>query len=701
MGRIAYLSKRGEIWWFRRRHPTIAVPAPQIVQNSTTEQTCKIKIQAKGHLAVSLKTKNSREARLLGARLSDHFENAWATFEAYEGDMTQQKDFPDAMANFIAKEFRQYMDGFASVGVSGMKPPMRQHVMGLLDAELRASLGIPTAPYGDLMTKIDPGIAYIVLKKPDPNLPLTADQEEIERLAAANAIDELSYVRTDPLAFVDFPYPEIDWKSDQGQEVKCQIQEPQEIAAKPKIKASSDFHNDGEPNSVPERYSSKTRMPISPRAGLESSSEPTLIENETFTPTTKSESVSKAFSVFAEEYLALRCVGYALRKEDETSDTKAGLAFKNSSLGNWKSSVKVFIGILGDLPLNEITRVQIVDFNEMIQRLPNNHGKSYIDKRSTRKLIEKIDGEEAKKISDLKDKLIKQGTSSIEIEDVIAKARIVRLSPRTIQRHQTAIKGILEHAFNLHLMPSNPFKGRIMTEAELNNRMKREARIQRTGWGDKIYTLLGSELFTKPLKDEGDILFWAPLIAMFAGLRLEEICQLRIKDFNTDHNIPYIAVQNELGSQLIKTNSSLRRVPLHRGLIAIGLPKLVELRQNQGHSRLFPELVRDKSKEKLGSNISKRFGYYTKSRGIKETGLDFHALRTEFNVRLTDKLVPEHTRIALMGHEQTKTINIKYYRAGYSIENLKNFVDMNDIEYSSIRRPFEILATVSPSAFSQ
>uniref|UniRef100_UPI003F71FD80 DUF6538 domain-containing protein n=1 Tax=Roseinatronobacter sp. TaxID=1945755 RepID=UPI003F71FD80 len=77
MGRIAYLSKRGRVWWFRRRYPALFVTRSQSHQNSTLSEEKVSRAQAQGHLAVSLKTSSPREARLLGARLCDHFERAW------------------------------------------------------------------------------------------------------------------------------------------------------------------------------------------------------------------------------------------------------------------------------------------------------------------------------------------------------------------------------------------------------------------------------------------------------------------------------------------------------------------------------------------------------------------------------------------------------------------------------------------------
>ena len=79
MGRIAYLSRRGQIWWFRRRHPAIFVAASEIRCEAGLCFSTQNQLQAKAHLAVSLGTTSVREARLLSSCLSADFERAWAS----------------------------------------------------------------------------------------------------------------------------------------------------------------------------------------------------------------------------------------------------------------------------------------------------------------------------------------------------------------------------------------------------------------------------------------------------------------------------------------------------------------------------------------------------------------------------------------------------------------------------------------------
>jgi len=693
VGRIAYLSKRGNIWWFRRRHPAIVISLPQNSQVSGACGSLTRTAQAKGHLAISLQTASSREARLLGARLSDHFERAWAFFVGGAYKMTEQDDPMDTMALMLTEGFRKFITHYRASGMSGMAPGVRERAFARLDAELREALGIEPLPYAEMLTrvKIKPGIKYIVLQDPDPDAPLTPEDEFHNRMAdqaEAEAAAERSLVEA------DYSVAQAMNTSD------IRLIDPEDEEAVNRLESMAN----GFGRILDQYLGACEKSGLDPQAEMPSAQQiaknlhraAVRLGHPESAPTEPADAPRKAkptlsrepFTAFAAKYLVLRCEGYTMRREDESPHAATGINFERTSLRNWQSSVRVFSEIVGDLPLSEITKDEVIEFNTMIQRLPANFGKSSRDMRIARQVIEDTDESEPMEIAALIEKLDKQGQPAAEIEDAVAAARTKRISATTIKRHQTALQSILEHALTQHLIGSNPFKGRLLTEGEVKRWKMSAARVERTGWGDSIYQLLESEVFRNPLADIGEPNFWMPLIAIYSGLRLEEVCQLRVRDFSTESGILFLRVQNELGSQLVKSDNSIRRVPLHKALIDIGLPKLVLLRQQAGMSRLFPDIPRSKSKGTLSAIMSKRFGYYTRSRGIQEDGLDFHALRTEFQVRLTRAKVPDHVRKGLMGHEQTDVTHKNYFRAGETMTDLKEYVDRIDIDHKGIRPPF-------------
>ncbi len=56
--------------------------------------------------------------------------------------------------------------------------------------------------------------------------------------------------------------------------------------------------------------------------------------------------------------------------------------------------------------------------------------------------------------------------------------------------------------------------------------------------------------------------FWLPLIAVFSGMRQEEICQLHVEDIRQDEGVWFIDI-NDRPPRKLKNATAVRRVPVH------------------------------------------------------------------------------------------------------------------------------------------
>lgn len=695
MPRIAYLTKRGNIWWFRRRHPAIFVSTPQ---NHLKSDVCfenGTKAQASGHIAISLQTASKREARQLSALISADFERAWGFIEANMAEANIEQDLLDALAMAITQSCRQHIGVLRSSAAASQDPRVKERAYRILEEELRSSLGVtsdnpqpsskPTVSGSPVAsTNVNGAYDGTCADNPDDIAAIQTEMEEYERTTLLSHIGPEARTNDDYYAehlINEFGVHTLAFRATFSEyldacerlNVDPRTATPDfEIAIKEALQAAEEL-------GLAQDEAAKFRQKAT-RSGI------------------NTQLAKQKFSEFAKDYLVKRCSGLELRHEDETPDEATGARFERTSLRNWQSSVRVFTEIVGDLPLADYGKDEVLDFNNLVQRLPSNFGKSSKDKRSARDVIEETDHEEERQLPLKYEELIDAGLPEAEIEDKIAEWRVRRISANTMKRHQTALSSIFRHALELGAVKSNPFKGRTLTTAQIKNRQKGERRVERVGWGDHSYTLFGSEKFQTPLEDLGDPLFWAPIIATYTGMRMEEISQLRLGDFATEDGIPYLAVQNALGTQSIKSDNGIRKIPLHQALIDLGLLKLVEKRSSVNMSRLFPQIERSKSKGTFSGLMSKNFAYYLKSRGIKEPGLDFHALRTDFLTRLTRARVPDHVRKGLMGHEQTDVTHRNYFRAGERMEDPKEYIDRVDVDHIGIRHPFGVPDAKKPIA---
>ena len=64
--------------------------------------------------------------------------------------------------------------------------------------------------------------------------------------------------------------------------------------------------------------------------------------------------------------------------------------------------------------------------------------------------------------------------------------------------------------------------------------------------------------------------YWIPLIGIYTGMRLNEICQLYVDDVKYLNRIWYFRLTNERSDQSLKNKQSKRLVPIHPKLIELG-----------------------------------------------------------------------------------------------------------------------------------
>jgi integrase len=86
--------------------------------------------------------------------------------------------------------------------------------------------------------------------------------------------------------------------------------------------------------------------------------------------------------------------------------------------------------------------------------------------------------------------------------------------------------------------------------------------------------------------------YWLPLLALYAGLRIEEAAQLHLDDIACRDGI-WILKINSNGEKSLKNDNAAREIPIHPELIRLGLLRYRDRLCDEGYLRLFPELTYD------------------------------------------------------------------------------------------------------------
>lgn len=122
-------------------------------------------------------------------------------------------------------------------------------------------------------------------------------------------------------------------------------------------------------------------------------------------------------------------------------------------------------------------------------------------------------------------------------------------------------------------------------------------------------------------------LFWVPLIGLFHGCRLNEVCQLKIENIQKSQDVFYFAIAEDEDVHL-KTSASNRNIPIHNELIKMGFLSFVESRRSNPmeSKRLFPEL-KLASDNTFSSHFSKRFIRYRNKTLEHPSKATFHSFR--------------------------------------------------------------------------
>ena len=173
--------------------------------------------------------------------------------------------------------------------------------------------------------------------------------------------------------------------------------------------------------------------------------------------------------------------------------------------------------------------------------------------------------------------------------------------------------------------------------------------------------------------------YWTPLISVFSGLRLNEICSLYLDNIiqekvNGRKKIWCFNILEEPDrpDKHLKTLSSKRVVPIHDTLIDLGFIEFVELlkKRHTNRQRLFQEL-----KYGEGSYIRNVSYFFNKKYlpllGLKTDKKNFHSIRHTVVDHLKQRLVDISFINELVGHHHGN-IDLDRYGKGFTTDIIYN-----------------------------
>ncbi|WP_162604989.1 site-specific integrase [Geomonas terrae] len=246
------------------------------------------------------------------------------------------------------------------------------------------------------------------------------------------------------------------------------------------------------------------------------------------------------------------------------------------------------------------------------------------------------------------------------------------VSQRTCNTHIVHLSSMFKWAVRLTLCPINCAEGLILT---LTGRHDSERKRFDTKDLQMIFA-------TIPLKDGDECNVWIPLIALYSGMRKEEICQLQRADIRQEEGV-WVFDINCKGEKTTKTEAGLRLVPIHSVLIQIGFLEFCRVRakgRDTGNLWGFIQW-----RESWGKKWGGQFNHWFATNIQTEKGKVFHSFRHTVVDELKQLGEPKELVSELIGHV-VNDMTFGRYGKGYSVHVLRKAIERlsYDIDLSRI-----------------
>ena len=332
----------------------------------------------------------------------------------------------------------------------------------------------------------------------------------------------------------------------------------------------------------------------------------------------------------------------------------------------YETSRRLAIAVIGEgVPVSSISRAHCRDMLDVLRFLPAN----------ANKLFPKLSPREAA------DRARVRGDIKI-------------ISAANANSLMSNMSSFLNWAVNEELLARNPARGLRLPDP-VNKRDKRSPFDR-----EQLHAIFNAPLYRGCVDGERgynkvgsqrprNARFWVPLIALFTGARLGEICQLDTTDIRAVDGVDCIVIslRSLVGStdKQLKTTVSDRLIPIHRVLINCGLVHFAEAKWKAGKKKLFDDIETGSTGSRPVA-FSKWFTQFLRACGAQRPRTSFHSFRHNFRDELRAARI-DHDIALLLGGWTTgssRTAVHENYGSGYRVDALNEAVGKLRFEHADV-----------------
>jgi integrase len=228
----------------------------------------------------------------------------------------------------------------------------------------------------------------------------------------------------------------------------------------------------------------------------------------------------------------------------------------SGTLAEYERAIDLFIQLHGDMPVVNITKYHALKFREALQAIPRSRP-GELAKATLPQLVEWRRSHDKAKV----------------------------LQAETVNKLLGGVQAIVKWAGRNGLIPddvrwTDPFAEMRLPKNDDPEGGPFEPEELRTLFASPVFS--GGEI---PEAGQGDVAFWLPMLALFAGARRNELASLQVTDISKDdatgHWTLAIHTDRHAGKRL-KTTGSARTIPVHLELERLGFLDFVEAAHKRG-----------------------------------------------------------------------------------------------------------------------
>ncbi len=295
----------------------------------------------------------------------------------------------------------------------------------------------------------------------------------------------------------------------------------------------------------------------------------------------------------------------------------------------------LFLYFNEDTPVHKITRDNLLEFRELLYKIPT-------------KLAQK---------SRYKDKNLSQILKLGEKDD--------KLSEPTIQKYMIRVIQFFNYCFGSgYISRSITAKMNVKIDIDPSERAVLPYDVSEARMIFEIVTSIKQSGKSPSSRIKASELYYVTMIAAYSGMRIKEITQLHKEDIILKDGI-YCFNINTNDGKTTKTKNSIRFVPIHSKLIDLGLLEYVNSKKS---GNIFKVSNKDFS-EIFRSQIQRKFI-------DKDSKKTFYSFRHYFIDYLVQREVEANLIAQIVGHEKQYKILLNTYAKPINANTLKAKVEM-------------------------